>query len=413
MEKLTQFWIDLASPDAGLEFAALMLCVGVSAALSRWWGKNAEANSILFGRRVFDGLLFPLLALLMATLLKTHWIKTHHAPWLSLAVPVFASFVVVRLIARVLSVVFPQSSAARGIEKGVFWLVWLATILWIAGAAQPLLQELDEIDFVVGKSHFTLLHALQALIASSVALIMTLWLSAVLEQKLLARTISDLSMRKVATNALRAILLVVGGIVVLSFVGVDLTALSVMGGAVGVGLGFGLQKLAANYISGFVILLERSIRIGDYIRVEGIEGRITDIKTRYTLVQAINGSEAVIPNETMMTQLVENLSLQSSNFLIHCIFIVRLNSDTEKIQTVLLNAAKSVSQVLHFPEPSVMLIEITPLGLRYQVNFWIEDASNGQSLAKSNVNLAVLKALDEHGIELATAPQELGWVNSR
>jgi small-conductance mechanosensitive channel len=410
MGNLEQFLFDVADPRSGLELVALLISVLVAAGLSRWWGREADQDSILFGKRIIDGLLFPMLTLVIVYFLKMHWVKTHHAPWLSLAVPILASLAMVRLIARVLSVVFPQSAGARAVERGVFWLVWGVAVLWITGVAEPLVTELDSIQFEVGKTHFTLLHAIQATLASGVALIMTLWLSAVLEQKLLMRTISDLSMRKVATNALRAVLMVVGGIVVLSLMGVDLTALSVMGGAVGVGLGFGLQKLAANYISGFVLLLERSIRIGDYVRVEKVEGRVTDIKTRFTLIQAINGSEAVVPNETMITQLVENLSLQSSNFQLSCVYMIALGSDVEQTQALLVDAATRVDEVLKIPGPSALLLEVTPLGLRFQVGFWIQDASKGQGIAKSKVNMAVLAALKQAHIELSQAPQGSAWM---
>ena len=109
-----------------------------------------------------------------------------------------------------------------------------------------------------------------------------------------------------AANALRALLLFVGLLFALSAAGIDLTALCVLGGALGVGIGFGLQKLAANYVSGFVILAERSMRIGDMVKVDSFEGRITDIRTRYTVIRALNGREAIVPNEMLITQRVEN-----------------------------------------------------------------------------------------------------------
>ncbi|WP_159283013.1 mechanosensitive ion channel domain-containing protein, partial [Rahnella variigena] len=139
--------------------------------------------------------------------------------------------------------------------------------------------ELAGIAIHFGKSQVTALTLIEGSLSATVVMLLALWLSSTLERRLLDRTIVDLSMRKVAANATRAGLLLVGLLFALSAVGVDLTALSVLGGAVGVGLGFGLQKLASNYVSGFVILLERSLRIGDNVRVDGFEGRITDIKT--------------------------------------------------------------------------------------------------------------------------------------
>ena len=142
-------------------------------------------------------------------------------------------------------------------------------------------------------------------------------------------------MRKALANALRVVLLFVGLITALSVVGIDLTALSVLGGAVGVGIGFGLQKLAANYVSGFVILLERSLRIGDHVKVDGFEGKVTDIKTRYTLIRAVNGRESIVPNELLMSQRVENLSLADPSILLTCQVTVAYGNEVPRVQQLL------------------------------------------------------------------------------
>jgi len=174
-----------------------------------------------------------------------------------------------------------------------------------------------------------------------------------------------------------------------------------------VGVGFGLQKLAANYVSGFVILFERSLRIGDYVRVDSFEGWVTDIKTRYTLVRAINGVESVVPNELLMTQRVENLSLESSHLLQSCIFWVGLHSDVEAVQKLLVAAALSAELVISDPAPMALLAEVTPQGLRFQLNFWMDDPAHGQGLVKSNVNIAALAALRKAEVLLAPAPYEI------
>jgi small-conductance mechanosensitive channel len=193
----------------------------------------------------------------------------------------------------------------------------------------------------------------------------------------------------------------------LSTLGVDLTALSVLGGALGVGLGFGLQKLAANYVSGFVILLERSLRIGDYVRVDGFEGSVSDIKTRYTLLRANNGIESVVPNELLITQRVENLSLENSRMLLTCHFWVGLDADPSQVQHLLVQAALGAPRVLSDPGPSALLNEVTPQGLHFSLNFWMDDPSSGQAPVRSGVNLAVLSALRGAKIGLGQAPHEV------
>jgi small-conductance mechanosensitive channel len=321
--------------------------------------------------------------------------------------PILVSLVIIRLIARVLTAVFPASQGARAIERVVSWLAWVLAVLWITGLLAPAIEELDSLTFTLGKTRISVMHVIDVVMTSSFVLVLSLWLSAAIENRLLNRAVSDLSMRRVASNALRAILLLIGALFALSSLGVDLTALSVLGGALGVGIGFGLQKLAANYVSGFVILLERSLRIGDYVRVDGFEGRVTDIKTRYTLVRANNGSESVVPNELLITQRVENLSLESTNMLQTCTFWVGLESDVAQVQALLVGAALSAPRVMPEPAPVALLAEVAPQGLRFTLNFWMDDPANGQSSARSGVNIATLAALRGAGVLLVKSPQEV------
>jgi small-conductance mechanosensitive channel len=354
-----------------------------------------------------DGVLFPTLALLLTYGLKLALVKVQHVSVLKLALPVLVSLVLIRLIARVLAAVFPHSRGARILEQVVSWLAWGLVVLWVTGLWAPMMAELDSLEFMLGKTRISVTHVLEVVFTSGLVLVLALWLSASIEQRVLNRAFDDLSMRKVAANALRVLLLVIGTLFALSSLGFDLTALSVLGGALGVGIGFGLQKLAANYVSGFVILLERSLRIGDFVRVDGFEGRVTDIKTRYTLVRASNGSESVVPNELLLTQRVENLSLESRHLLQTCTFWVDLESDVERVQHLLTQAALGAEWVLSEPAPQALLAEVAPQGLRFNLNFWMEDPVNGQSLTRSRVNIAALSALRAAGVAMVHSPQEV------
>ncbi len=408
MNELQELLLDLQSPAIALELAGLALCLALAWGLSWALGRQSTARgSILFGRRLVDGVLFPTLALVLAYGLKLVLIKTQRVSVLKVAVPVLVSLVLIRLMARVLAAVFPHSRWARILEQVVSWLAWGLAVLWVTGLWGPMMAELDSLQFTLGKTHVSVSHVLEVVFTSSLVLVLALWLSATLEQRVLNRAFEDLSMRKVAANALRVLLLVIGTLFALSSLGFDLTALSVLGGALGVGIGFGLQKLAANYVSGFVILLERSLRIGDFVRVDGFEGRVTDIKTRYTLVRASNGSESVVPNELLLTQRVENLSLESRHLLQTCTFWVGLESDVARVQDLLVQAALGAEWVLSTPEPQALLAEVAPQGLRFNLNFWMEDPVNGQSLTRSRVNIAALGALRAAGVVLVHAPQEV------
>ncbi|WP_310628307.1 mechanosensitive ion channel domain-containing protein [Limnohabitans sp.] len=408
MNDLQELLLNLQSPAIALELAGLAVCIGLAWVISWILGRGAIAQgSILFGHRLIDGVLFPALALVFTFGLKLVLLKTQRVPVLKVALPVLVSLVLIRLIARVLAAVFPNSRGARILEQVVSWLAWGLAVLWVTGVWGPMMDELDGLQFMLGKTRISVTHVLEVVFTSGFVLVLALWLSATLEQRVLNRAFEDLSMRKVAANAMRVLLLVIGTLFALSSLGFDLTALSVLGGALGVGIGFGLQKLAANYVSGFVILLERSLRIGDFVRVDGFEGRVTDIKTRYTLVRASNGSEAVVPNELLLTQRVENLSLESRHLLQTCTFWVGLESDVTRVQSILVDAALSAEWVLPDPMPQALLGEVAPQGLRFNLNFWMEDPVNGQSLTRSRVNIAALSALRAAGVMLVHSPQEV------
>ncbi len=408
MNDLQELLLDLQSPAIALELAGLAVCLALAWGVSWALGRGTTAQgSILFGRRLIDGALFPALALVFTYGLKLVLTKVQHVPVLKVALPVLVSLVLIRLIARVLAAAFPHSRGARILEQVVSWLAWGLAVLWVTGLWGPLMDELDSLQFVLGKTRVSVSHVLDVILTSGFVLVLALWLSATLEQRVLNRAFDDLSMRKVAANAMRVLLLVIGTLFALSSLGFDLTALSVLGGALGVGIGFGLQKLAANYVSGFVILLERSLRIGDFVRVDGFEGRVTDIKTRYTLVRASNGSESVVPNELLLTQRVENLSLESRHLLQTCSYWVSLESDVARVQDLLVQAALSAEWVLPTPLPQALLGEVAPQGLRFNLNFWMEDPVNGQSLTRSRVNIAALSALRAAGVMLVHSPQEV------
>ena len=384
-----------------VEVGWLLACLLGAFALSAGLGRHHTDDSVWFGRKVFDGVLFPLLAL--ALVYASHrWLAMHGGAVgvLAIATPVLVSLAAIRLFARVLVTAYPLSAWAKVGERFLSWVAWFTAIAWTTGLAPHVLAELDQITLPLGKSRVSLRTLIDGVISSGLVLVLVLWLSKVIERSLLRSTVQDLSLRKVLSNAIRAGMLLLGGLLTLSMVGVDLTALSVLGGALGVGLGFGLQKLAANYVSGFVILLERSLRIGDSVKVDGFDGVVVDIKTRYTLVRGSNGRESVVPNEMLITQRVENLSLADPKVLLQAFVTVAYDSDAQNVKSLLEVAAAGCERVLQDPAPSALLGTLGADGLEFTLNYWIADPHNGQLNVRSDVNFAVLKALQSHGIEI-------------
>ena len=168
----------------------------------------------------------------------------------------------------------------------------------------------------------------------------------------------------------------------------------------GVGLGLGLQKLASNYVSGFVNLLERSLRIGDTVKVDNFEGQITDIKTRYTLIRAANGRESVVPNEKLITERTENMSLADPNVSLTSVISVGYDSDVAQVQAILCAAASAQARVLTAPAPSAFLSNFGADGLEFTLNYWIADMQNGQLNVRSDVHIAILQALRAANIDI-------------
>ena len=393
----------LLSPTSLSGLGVLLACLGLSWLVVRLAQRQvvAQPKSVLFGRHVVDGVLFPVLALLLALIAKQLLPQYGLSPAVfRLAVPVLLSLVLIRLTVRVLSAALPSSGFVKLIERTVSWLAWLGSILWVTGVLPWLLREMEGISFKLGAGRITLRDLIEGSFTAIVVLVMALWLSSVIEARLLRGQRMDLSLRKIAANATRALLLFVGLMVALSAAGIDLTALGVLGGAVGVGIGFGLQKLASNYVSGFVILAERSLRIGDMVKVDAFEGRITDIKTRYTVIRALNGRESIVPNELLITQRIENSSLADPKVLLSTVVQVAYGTDLDLLLPQLSEGVGAVARVLAEPAASVVLSNFTPDGLELTVFFWIGDPENGQAGVRSDVNLLLLRSLNRLGIAI-------------
>ena len=403
----------LTRPTALLEVGLLVVCLGLAWAICAGLRPKdpppdpdgvdlaqRTQGGIWFGRRGFDGALFPILALGLALLARV--LMRDHIPVavFKVAVPVLVSLALIRVTVRVLHAAFPSSAVVRALERTLSWGVWIAAVLWTTGLLPVLLTEMEAISWKIGGAPVSLRSLVEGALSAVAVLLVMLWLSATIEQRLLRADSMHLSVRKMAANATRALLLLVGLLVALSAAGIPLSALNVMGGAVGVGIGLGLQRLAANYVSGFVILAERSLRIGDTVRVDNFEGRISDITTRYTLIRAANGRESIVPNEMLITQRVENFSYADPNAAITTVVQVAYGTDVAALTPKLQTTMAAVPRVLTTPGPAVQLSSFAADGLELTLVFWIGDLENGQGNVRSDVNLAVLRLLEAEGVEI-------------
>ena len=398
---LDSWFAALIRPTSLKELGVLFACGAVAWVLV-WLARRATTpahTSVLFGRRVVDGVLFPLLWLSLAYVARVAL-----APWLPMtlfriAIPALVALASIRMGVKVLQVAFNQTRWVRWVERTISWVAWIAVVLWISGLLPLVMEELEQIHWRVGSTRLSVRNIIEGGLTAGAVLILTLWVSSAIESRLLrSATGSELSLRKAISNALSALLMFVGLLLALTSVGIDLTALSVLGGAVGVGIGLGLQRLAANYVSGFVILAERSMRIGDNVRVDNFEGRITDINARYTVIRAMTGRESIVPNEMMVNNRVENLSLADTTLWQSTVVSVAYDSDVALVSRLLVEAALAQSRVLKDPGPSAALSAFGADGLEFTLGYWIADPENGQLNVRSAINIAILESLRRNGV---------------
>ncbi len=406
IDEWSAWWDAVTRPAALLELVVVAGC-GLLAwllaqGLQRRWVDQRRHSSILLGRRGFDGALFPALWLGLCWVAQLLMARLGLATALfRIVLPALIALAAIRLGVTVLRAAFPQLHAVRVLERTLSWLIWIGAVLWVSGLLPVLLEEAAGVRWSMGDNQLTLRDVIEGVITVGVTLLLALWLSSAVEARLLRGVAGDhLSLRKVMANALRALLVFLAVLVALTAVGIDLTTLSVFSGALGVGIGLGLQRLAANYVSGFVVLAERALRIGDVVRVDGFEGQITDIRARYTTVRALNGRESIVPNEMMTTQRIENLSLADLRVWQSTVVSVSYDADPEQVQHLLRQAALSCERVLRQPAPSASLSAFGADGLEFTVGYWMDQPSAGQLGLRSELNIAILKSLRAHGIEI-------------
>ena len=400
----------VVQPSALIELGVLVACVlavWLLIRLLRRVSGNTDKQSIIFGAHIIDGVLFPMLLLFVAYAASALLLRMVPLAIFKVAIPVLVSLAVIRLGVKVLQAAFKDAPWVHALERSISWIAWLAMLLWVSGLLPVILEELDDIKWKFGDSTLSVRTVFEGALTAGIVVLITLWISSAIESRVLrSATGNELSLRKAFSNATRVVLVFVGLLIALSAVGIDLTALSVLGGAIGVGVGLGLQKLAASYVSGFVMLAERSVRIGDNVRVDTFEGRITDIRARYTVVRALSGRESIVPNELFISNRIENLSLADSRVLQATVVTVAYGSDVELVMRLLAEAATAQERVLKEPGVTINLTNFAPDGLEFTANYWMTDPENGQQNLRSQVNLAVLAAFQAHGI-LIPYPQRV------
>jgi len=288
--------------------------------------------------------------------------------------------------------------------------MWAGVALHLVGILPEVWDSLDSIAFTAGKQRISFQIVLQGLASLAVSLAISLWVARVVEERVLATERVELSMRVVIAKLVRAGAFLLAILVALPLVGIDITALSVFGGALGVGLGFGLQKIASNYVSGYIILLDRSVRIGDLVTVDGRHGVVKAIESRYTVIRSLDGTESIIPNETLITQSVTNHSYTDRKVLVKVKVAVGYGSDVDRVFALLLDAARRQPRVLADPAPGVWIVALGDNGIEVEMGAWISDPDQGQMALRGAILKEVLETFRAEGIEIPFPQRDIRLV---
>jgi small-conductance mechanosensitive channel len=203
------------------------------------------------------------------------------------------------------------------------------------------------------------------------------------------------------------VLMTLALLIALPMVGIDLTTLSVFGGALGVGIGFGMQKIAANYISGFIILFDKSIEPGRLIRVDRFRGTVAEIRTRYTVLHGMDGVDAIVPNEMLVNSVVESETFTNNLARAMVQVGVAYASDVERAMALMVEAARAQPRVLTDPAPMAFLVAFADSGITLELGFWINDPKTGTLALRSDINLAILRSFRGAGIDIPFPQREV------
>jgi small-conductance mechanosensitive channel len=414
---LLDLWDDLHSTKILWQVGVLVICIATGWLLSRIYrrhvlGRVPQGLKQALGIGSMQRLIFPLTTLvpvLIGKSILSYWQKT---PLLDLAATLLLAMALIRMTIYALRHTFAPSAWLRASERWISWLAWIGVAIYFAGLWPPLREILHDIGFTVGKQNFSLLVLLQGTLWVVATVFTALWLGRVIETRLMDATSLQINLRVMFSKLTQILLLLVAVLIALPAVGIDLTVLSVFGGMLGVGIGFGLQKIAANYISGFIILLDRSVSIGDVVTIGEHNGVLTRMTGRYVVVRGLGGLEAIIPNETIITSTVVNHSLTDSNVRAAVQVQVAYSSDIDAARRIMVEIGRNHPRVIPDPEPAALITGLADSGINLELGVWVSDPDQGLAALRSDLYAGIWKAFREQGIEVPFPQREVRVVEA-
>jgi small-conductance mechanosensitive channel len=378
--------------------------------------RDARHEAPRFGFESLHKALFPLLGAVLVGIEQSILDDYMSTSLLDLALVPLIGIAIIYSVFFVARRVFGNNGHARTwlliAEKIVSVLVWVGMLLTVLGIQDQVLHWMSSVRFRVANTHMTLLSLSTGVIWVCVTLIVALWLGAALEDRVMRARSIDANLKVVLARVGRALLVLAAVLISLSLVGIDITVLGVFGGALGVGLGFGLQKIASNYVSGFIILIDRSLRIGDTINVAGLQGMVTQISARFTTVRGLDGIETLIPNEKLITDVVQNHSSYLTRGYAKATVQIAYTADVDRAMALMVEATEGVERIVTDPAPTPYLAGFGADGINLELGFWIEEAAKGTAAVRSNVNRNIWRLFGENGISIPYARRDIHIVGN-
>lgn len=409
-----------AVPGFWWQIAVLLLALGVALFVRHLLRevnpsmKESEGDNRLrkLSRKGLNRIQFPLTMLMLTLIGKAALVHLQlDATLLAFATPLLLSLAGIRIAVYLLRKGFSSGPLLKAFENAISTGVWLVVALHLLGWLPGALAALDHLAFHLGGNRISLLLAIKLVITVALFWILALWLARLIEQRLHDSVHFSESSRVALSKFSKFFLLALAILLGLDAAGFDLTALAVFGGAVGVGIGFGLQRISSNFISGFILLFDRSIKPGDVISIGNKFGWVQELRARYIVVRDRDGVETLIPNENLVTTDVINWSYSDKAVRLKLPVQISYSDDPEKAMQIMLDAAFASPRVLREPVPLCRLMEFADSGIQLELRIWIQDPENGLGAVRSDVNLAIWRGFKAAGITIPFPQRDIHIIN--
>jgi small-conductance mechanosensitive channel len=336
------------------------------------------------------------------------------ADMVDVAVQLIGLLLLIRVVIYILRVSLGTRARLKGWGAAITGVVWLFLALHLLGWGDEVIRVLDSIGMQAGKTRISVWSVMKLLVTVSVFVLIALWASRWLERHVLRLDALAPTMRIGIAKFMQAFLVGLSVLVGLNAAGLDLTTLNVLTGAIGIGLGFGLQSIAANFVSGFVLLMDRSIKPGDVISFTGTTGTATEgfgwveeLRGRYVVVRDRDGVETLVPNQNLITNPVINWSYTDPKVRLKLPIRVSYKDDPELAMQLLLQSTEGHPRIIRDPAPVARLMGFGDHGIELELRFWIPDPQEGVNNVRSDVNRRIWRLFKEHGVTIPVAQREI------